>query len=132
VDAVAAQISSTLGIEAVGKPYPSYAALQEAISDDSVGSAYRTVIKADYPGVFPFLKRYDVNAEYTALLAEAAAATTKGDAQKAYTAAQGLLLTELPALPLWNSTTQAGYAEGLEDVAVDWRGIPIYDAISRP
>jgi oligopeptide transport system substrate-binding protein len=133
VDAVAAQISSTLGIEAVGKPYPSYAALQDAISDGSVGSAYRTIIRAEYPGVLPFLKRYPgTSAEFTALLGEAAVAKTKGDAQKAYTAAQTLLLTELPALPLWNSTTQAGYAEGLEDVAVDWRGIPIYDAIKRP
>lgn len=136
VDAVAAQISSTLGIEAVGTPYPSYAALQEAIADGSVGSAYRAVVRADYPGVLPFLSPYAPgtgysNAEFASLLAEGASAKTQGDAQKAYSAAQSVLLTDLPGLPLWNSTTQAGYAEGLDDVAIDWHGVPLYDAIRR-
>lgn len=141
VDAVAAQISANLGIEAVGKPYPSFADLQAAIADGSAGSAYRTIARADYPGVLALIGRYAAgspsntggytSADFTALLAEGAAAKTRGDAQAAYTAAQSTLLTDLPALPLWNSTIQAGFAEGLNDVAVDWHGVPLYDAISR-
>jgi oligopeptide transport system substrate-binding protein len=141
VDALAAQISANLGIEAVGKPYPSFADLQAAIADGSVAGAYRTVARADYPGVLSFIGRYAgtspsntgkyASADFAALLAEGAVAKTPGDAQTAYSAAQSVLLTDLPALPLWNTTTQAGYAEGVDDVAVDWHGVPLYDAISR-
>ena len=141
VDAVAAQISSALTIEAIGTPYPSFADLQAAVADGSAAGAYRTVVRADYPGVVPFISRYATgspsntgrytSADFDALLAEGAVAKTKGDAQAAYTAAQSVLLTDLPGIPLWNSTMQAGYADGIEDVAIDWHGVPLYDAIRR-
>jgi oligopeptide transport system substrate-binding protein len=141
VDAVAAQLSATLKIDVVGHPYQTFAQLQTAIADGSVGSAYRTVVRADYPGVVDFIGRYAssspenaaryVNSKFDAKLTEGSKAKTQSDAQDAYSAAQTILLTDLPSIPLWNSTVQAGYGAGLEDVALDWHGVPLYDAISR-
>ncbi|HEX7834331.1 MAG TPA: ABC transporter substrate-binding protein [Pseudolysinimonas sp.] len=141
VDTVAASISATLGIDAAGKPYPSDAALQSAIDAGSVGSAYAGVIRGDYPSVTAFIGRYASdspentgqykNLDFDALLGTAAKATTRSDREAAYTRAQSTLLADLPALPLWNSTVQVGFGEGIEHVTIDWHGIPQYEAITK-
>jgi oligopeptide transport system substrate-binding protein len=141
VDAVAAQISSTLKINAVGHPYPTFAELQSAIDDGSVGTAYRTVIRADYPGIVEFVGRYSssspensgkyANLNFDALLTEGSKAVERSDIQAAYSDAQTILLADLPSLPLWNRTVQAGYGLGIGDVVLDWHGVPRYDLITR-
>jgi oligopeptide transport system substrate-binding protein len=141
VDAIAAKISSTLGIDAAGDPYPSYADLQTAIDDGKVVSAYRTVTRADYPSVAAFIGRYAgasaansgkyLNADFDALLLLGSKAANQSDARAAYSEAQSILLTDLPSLPLWNTTVQAGFGGGVEDVVLDWHGVPMYDAITR-
>ncbi len=141
VDAVVAQISSTLEIDAVGHPYPTFAGLQSAIDDGSVGTAYRTVIRADYPGVVDFIGRYAssspqnsgkyTNLAFDAALTEGSKAAEQSDIQAAYSRAQTILLADLPSLPVWNSTVQAGYGLGIGDVVLDWHGVPRYDLISR-
>lgn len=141
VDAVAAQISDTLGIEVTGKPYLSFAALQSAIDDESVDTAYRTSVRAEYPAVTAYIGRYAsgapentgtyANPDFDAALIEGSKATTSADRQAAYSAAQAILLTDLPSLPLWNGTVQAGFGTNIDDVSLDWHGVPRYEAITR-
>lgn len=141
VQAVADSIGAVLGIDAVGVAYPTLADLQAAIEDGSIPTAYRTGIRADYPGVLSFIGPAFASggrtnfAKYTSpafaeQLKAAATAKSPTDAATAYKAAQTVLLTELPAFPLWNSTAQAGYGEGIDDVALDWRGVPLYYLIT--
>ncbi|MEQ1737605.1 MAG: ABC transporter substrate-binding protein, partial [Rhodoglobus sp.] len=97
--------------------------------------------RADYPSVVDFIGRYAstspendgkyVSKAFDALLVQASKATTLSDAQAAYSEAQSILFTDLPSTPLWNTTVQAGYGAGIEDVVLDWHGVPRYDAISR-
>ena len=141
VDAVAASIHDVLGIDAVGVPYPTLADLKTAIADEEFASAYRVGWTADYPGVVNFIVplyatkgasndgRYS-SAAFDAQLKLAALAPTLDDAADAYRHAQEILLSELPGFPLWNRTIQAGYGPGVDDVGLDWHGVPFYYQIT--
>jgi oligopeptide transport system substrate-binding protein len=141
VDAVAESIHDVLGIDAVGVPYPTLADLKTAIADKEFASAYRVGWRADYPGVVNFIVplyatkgaandgRYS-SAAFDAQLKLAAAAPTLDDAAEAYRDAQEILLSELPGFPLWNTTVQAGYSDRVDDVGLDWHGVPFYHQIT--
>jgi oligopeptide transport system substrate-binding protein len=142
VQAVADSIHTVLGIDVVGVPYPSLADLGDAIEDGSIASAYRTGVRADFPGVQGFIGPYYAtqgsantsgygNPDFDAQLVLAGTAKSPADAAAAYQDAQVLLLADLPALPLWNAVAQAGYGDGIAGVALDWRAVPLYHLITK-
>lgn len=142
VEAVAAALHEVLRIDVAGAPYPTLADLQGAIEGGTIASPYRTGVRADYPGVLSFIGplyaakspantgKYS-NPEFDAKLALAGAAKSPTDAATAYKDAQAILLTDLPALPLWNDEAFAGYGEGIGEVELDWQGIPLYHLITK-
>lgn len=142
VDAVAASIHEVLGIDVVGVPYPTFAELKTAIDEGTAASAYRNAWRADYPGVANFLvplygaKAAENSGKYSSKAFEeqlklASLATSPEEATKVYKKAQQILLIDLPALPLWNQNVQAGFGAGVDDVELDWRGVPLYYLITR-
>jgi oligopeptide transport system substrate-binding protein len=141
-EAVARSISAVLPLQVTAVPYPTRADLDAVIADHSIASAYTTPIHAQYPGVYAFIgslygsrspangggyvsKGFDTDMKQGAL------ATTVADTAVAYQRAQQQLLADLPAIPLWNTTSQAGYGESINGVAVDWQGIPLYFLIAK-
>ncbi|MFR2393492.1 MAG: ABC transporter substrate-binding protein [Varibaculum cambriense] len=56
VDAVANQLKTNLGIEAVGDPYPDFKGLRDAITQETIKGAFRSGWQADYPGMSNFLE----------------------------------------------------------------------------
>jgi len=148
VDAVANSIKNVLSIDAEGTAYPTFAEVRTLISKNAEGkrdiatTALRTGWQADYPGLFNFLGPiYATNAgsndgdysnpEFDALLDQGSAAETIEEANGFYQDAQAILFQDLPAIPLWYSTVQAGYSENVENVAIDWHSVPLYYQVTK-
>lgn len=142
VDAVANSIKNTLGIEAVGKPYPDFKGLRDEVTNREIQGAFRTGWQADYPSLGNFLgPLYGTgggsndgdysNEEFDKLLKEAAAAKDADAAQPKYNEAQEILLKELPAIPLWYSNITGGWSEHVDNVVFSWKSVPVYNEITK-
>ncbi|MCR2812097.1 MULTISPECIES: peptide ABC transporter substrate-binding protein [Microbacterium] len=142
VDAVSNSIKNTLGIDASGAPYPTFAELRELVNNDSITTAFRTGWQADYPGLYNFLgPLYATNAgsndgdysnpEFDELLAAGISATDPGEANELFSEAQSVLLTDLPALPLWYANVTGGYSENVDNVDFGWNSVPLFHLITK-
>ncbi|AZI57450.1 ABC transporter substrate-binding protein [Nakamurella antarctica] len=142
VDAVSNSIKNTLGIDAEGKPYASFAELRTQVTDRSIEGGFRTGWQADYPSVSNFLGPiYKTgagsndgdysNPEFDKLLGEGSAAKTVEEGNKFYEQAQEILLKELPAIPLWYSNVTGGFSTNVSNVQFGWDSQPIYYAIQK-
>jgi oligopeptide transport system substrate-binding protein len=142
VDAVSNSIKNTLGIEASGAPYPTFAELRELVNSRTITTAFRTGWQADYPGLYNFLgPLYASNAgsndgdysnpEFDDLIAEGISSTDPAEANELFQQAQSVLLQDLPALPLWYSNVTGGYAETVENVEFGWNSVPLYHQITK-
>lgn len=141
-DATANSIKNTLGIDAVGQPYPDFKSLRDQVKHRTIASAFRTGWQADYPGLNNFLSpMYATNAssndgdysnpDVDRLLKEAAAAATVEEANKKYNEVQKILFTDLPAIPLWYANVTGGYGENVDNVKFNWKSVPEYYAITK-
>ncbi|NQX11313.1 ABC transporter substrate-binding protein [Microbacteriaceae bacterium VKM Ac-2855] len=142
VDAVSNSIKNTLGIDASGAAYPTFAEARTKITDRSIETAFRTGWQADYPGLYNFLGPiYATNAgsndgdyssaEFDSLLAEGAADPDLDAANQKYQQAQEVLLKDLPAIPLWYSNVTGGYGESVSNVEFGWNSVPLYYEITK-
>lgn len=136
VEAVTNSIKNTLSIEAEGNPYPTFAEFRTAVTDQSIMTGFRTGWQADYPALANFLGplyqtgagandgQYS-NAEVDALFEKGNSAATLEEANKAYQAAQEILLKDLPAIPMWYGITNGGYANTVTGVEFGWNSVPV-------
>lgn len=142
VDAVTNSIKNTLGIDASGAPYPTFAEFRTSVTDRSIQTAFRTGWQADYPGLFNFLgPLYGTgagsndgdysNPAFDDLLAQGSEQTDLEAANADFQKAQELLLVDLPVLPLWYSNVTGGYADTVENVKFGWNSVPIYHEITK-
>ncbi|AJK68500.1 peptide ABC transporter substrate-binding protein [Corynebacterium marinum] len=142
VDAVTNSIRNTLGIEAVGSPYPDFKSLRDDVTGRTIQGAFRTGWQADYPSSGNFLgPLYGTgagsndgdysNPEFDAKLAEAARAGSTEDAARIYNEAQEILFQDLPAIPLWYSNVAGGYSENVDNVVFSWKSVPVYYDITK-
>ncbi|KAM9866767.1 Oligopeptide-binding protein OppA [Leucobacter aridicollis] len=142
VDAVTNSVKNTLGIDAAGKPYPTFAEARTEITNRTITTAFRTGWQADYPGLFNFLgPLYATNAgsndgdyssaEFDGLLKQGAQETDPAAANKLFQEAQEVLLADLPATPLWYSNVAGGFGESVENVQFGWNSVPLYQDITK-
>ncbi|MBF4463475.1 MULTISPECIES: peptide ABC transporter substrate-binding protein [unclassified Rathayibacter] len=142
VDAVSNSIKNTLGIDAEGDAYPTFAEARTKITNRSIETAFRTGWQADYPGLYNFLgPLYATNAssndgdysnpDFDALLAEGAADTDLSAANQKFQQAQEVLLKDLPAIPLWYANVTGGYGTDVSNVQFGWNSVPLYYAITK-
>ncbi len=142
VDAVSNQLKNNLGIDASGNPYVDFAALRKDVNARTIQTAFRTGWQADYPAQYNFLQPiYGTkassndtdysNAEFDKLVAKGASATDQSEATKDYAQAQELLLKDLPAIPLWYSNVNGGFAKGVNNVQFGWNSVPLYYEITK-
>ena len=142
VDAVANSIRNTLEIEAIGNPYPDFKSLRDDVTNRTIAGSFRTGWQADYPSLGNFLgPLYGTgagsndgdysNPDFDAKLAEAAGAEDNDAAIAAYNEAQEMLLTDLPAIPLWYSNVTGGWSENVDNVQFSWKSVPVYHEITK-
>lgn len=142
VDAVANQLKNNLGIDAVGRPYPDFKSIRDEITNRTITSAFRSGWQADYPSAFNFLSPlYGTGAgsndgdysseEFDSLLNEAAGATSQEEANDLLDKAQTVLFKDLPAIPLWNQNGFGGFSENVDNVAFDWKSMPVYYQVTK-
>lgn len=148
VDAVSNSLKNTLGIEAGGAPFVDFATLRstvnarDAAGNRTIQTANRSGWQADYPGVYNFLfPLYSTgassndgdysNPEVDTLLADGAAAETVEDATAKYTAAQEILIDELPVIPLWYQNSSGGFSENVQNVKFGWNSVPLFEQITK-
>ena len=142
VDAVTNSIRNTLGIEAVGNPYPDFKSLRDDVTGRTIEGAFRTGWQADYPSAGNFLgPLYGTgagsndgdysNPDFDAKLAEAAGSDSPETAAGLYNEAQEMLFNDLPAIPLWYSNVAGGYSENVDNVTFSWKSVPVYYEITK-
>lgn len=142
VEAVCNQIKNNLEISAEPKPYATFKELRAEASDGKLTSALRTGWQADYPSGYNFLgplyragagsndARYD-NPAFEEALMKAVAAKTPEEADKLYTAAQEILIKDLPAIPLWDQNALGGYSDKVKNVKIGWNTVPLFHLITK-
>lgn len=141
VDAVANSLKNTLGIQAEGAPYPTFAEFRTAVTDRTISSAFRTGWQADYPGLYNFLGPiYATGAgsndgdysspEFDGLIKDGIS-EPDDDARSGYLQqAQEVLLKDLPAIPLWYANVTGGYGTRVSNVTFGWNSVPLYYAVT--
>ena len=142
VDAVTNGIKNTLGIDAAGKAYPTFAELRTKVTDKTIKEAFRTGWQADYPALANFLApiyqtgagandgQYS-NAAVDALIAKGNSAKSLDEANKAYQDAQVILLQDLPAIPMWYGITDGGWSTKVSNVKYGWNGVPVLHEVTK-
>jgi oligopeptide transport system substrate-binding protein len=142
VDAVANSVKNTLGIDAVGKPYPTFAASLDDREASTLTGGTRAGWLADYPSLYNFLgPLYKTGAssnyegysseEFDTLLNDGAAASSVEDATAKYVEAQEVLLQDLPTIPLWYQNTSGVWSENVSNVEFGWDSVPLYHDITK-
>jgi len=142
VDAVANSVKNTLGINAIGKPYPTFAASLDDRKNDALTGAVRAGWQGDYPSMYNFLaplyktgasSNYEgyTSTEFDTLLQDGAAADSTDAAVKKYQQAQEVLLKDLPTIPLWYSNVVGVWSEGVSNVTFGWDSVPLYYQVTK-
>ncbi|WP_241983892.1 MULTISPECIES: peptide ABC transporter substrate-binding protein [Cryobacterium] len=142
VDAVVNSVKNTLGIDAVGKPYPTFAAAVDDREASALTGGTRAGWQADYPSLYNFLAPlYQTGAgsnyegysseDFDTLLKEGAAASSVEDATAKYVQAQEVLLQDLPTIPLWYQNTSGVWSDTVSNVEFGWDSVPLYSAITK-
>ncbi|WP_062519745.1 peptide ABC transporter substrate-binding protein [Demequina silvatica] len=142
VDAVLNQVGQNLGIDAVGLPFPTFAELRTEVTERTLNAASRSGWQADYPSLENFLGPIyytgagsndgDYSSEaFDTLIDEGKQAASPEEAIEKFQAAQEVLFEDLPAIPMWYSNVNGGFAEGVEGVVFDWHSVPLFYEITK-
>jgi len=142
VDATTNGIKNVLGIDAIGVPYPDFAGLRTEVNNDTITTAFRSGWQFDYPGQYNILSalyltgagsndaRYS-NPEYDALIQAGAGADSIEEANDSFSQAQEILFQDMPAIPLWYGSVNAGYSTLVDNVEFGWDSWPILYKVTK-
>ena len=142
VDATCNSIKNTLAIECSGKSYPDFKSLRDPITKGVMKTAFRTGWQMDYPALENFLApiyakgagsndaHYD-NPAFDAKLKQAGEAKSPEESIKLFQEAEGMLVTDMPAIPLWYSNATGGYSKNVANVKFDVFSVPIFTDITK-
>ncbi len=142
VDAAANSIKNTLGIDAVGTPYPTFKNIRDKITSKTIGTAFRYGWQGDYPTMLEFLSvQYysfsdgnDVeykSPEFDNLLNAAYAAPTEPESYKLIARAQAVLLKDMADIPLWDYTMPGGRSTKVKKAEMAWSGLFDFENIEK-
>lgn len=142
VDATANQLKNTLGIDAAGVSYPDFATLREEIKNRTLQAATRSGWQFDYPGAYNILGALFITGagsndgdyaspEYDELVNKGATAATVEEANDYFAQAQEVLFRDLPVLPMWYSSVNAGFSTHVENVEYGWDSWPVLFSVTK-
>lgn len=142
VEAVVNQIKNNLDIDARAKAYPTFDELRTAVTDRTIGTAFRTSWQPDYPSVFNYLAPlfqtgagsndgdYS-NKEFDSLMSQIAGASDEDERYALQSKAQEVLFKDLPGIPLWYQNISAAAAKGVDNVVFNWKNKPEYQLATK-
>ncbi len=142
VEATANSIKNTLGIEAVGTPYPTFKTIRDLINAKTINKAFRYGWQGDYPTMLQFLSamyysfsetnnvNYN-NPEFDKLLNEALAASTQEESYKIVAQAQTLLFKDMADIPMFDYQAAAGRSENIKKAELAWNGLFDFEGIEK-
>ena len=116
-----------LGVNCQLKVTPDFKTLRDQITKREIQGFFRTGWQMDYPSLENFLTplyatggssndgEYS-NPAFDKKLKEAAAATDTTQSNKLYNEAERMLATDVPAIPLWTSSTAYGWSNKVANV----------------
>ena len=144
VEAVTNQLKNNLGIKAEGKPYPAFSELRTDVTNRKMTGGFRTGWQGDVPAQSNFLAPLYMtgagsndgdysNPEFDALIRDGQGLLgddAEGAAAK-FNSAQEILLTDLPAIPLWYAAVAGGWSKNVENVKFAWNSVPSFYQITK-
>ncbi|MCO1577114.1 ABC transporter substrate-binding protein [Crossiella sp. SN42] len=130
IEAACGQIKSALNLECTFAPVATFGEIRKKINAHEMTQVYRGGWIADYPSVESFLNPLyrtggsSNDGGYSspavdAKLAEADRAPTEAESYKLYHEAEKLIAQDMPAIPLWNTTSQFGWSTKLKNVQMN-------------
>ncbi|GAA4421806.1 ABC transporter substrate-binding protein [Georgenia halophila] len=142
VEAACNSIRNALGVECQMDGYPTF---QEFLDDRDAGEirgVFRGGWQADYPALSNFLAPiYYTNAgsndmqysseEFDGLINQANGAETQEEANELLIEAQGVLMEDLPGIPLWYQNVTGGHSTLVDNVEFSWRSVPLYYQVTK-
>ncbi len=142
VDAVCNSINNSLGNNnaCVGAPVGTFADFRNKITNKQMSDPFRAGWQMDYPLIQDFLQpqyytaassndSHYSNPNFDRLVNQANAETSASAAVAKYQDAEKLLVTDMPAIPLWYQNGSAGYTSNLSNVALNPFSVPVYNEI---
>lgn len=137
VEAVVNQLKNTLGIKVEGKPYATFKEARNDATAKTLTGSIRAGWQADYPSLYNFLGPIYktgagsndagyANPTFDKAVSDGLNASSVSDGNKAMNKAQEILLTDLPAIPLWYQVAQGGWSDKVSNVDYGWDGVPLY------
>jgi oligopeptide transport system substrate-binding protein len=137
VEAVVNQLKNTLGIKVEGKPYATFKEARNDATAKTLTGSIRAGWQADYPSLYNFLgpiyktgagsnDASYANPTFDKAISDGLNAASVSDGNKAMNKAQEILLTDLPAIPLWYQVAQGGWSDKVTNVDYGWDGVPLY------
>jgi oligopeptide transport system substrate-binding protein len=143
VDAVCNSINNAMGNTkaCVGRPVGTFADFRNQVTSKRLTSAFRTGWQMDYPLIQDFLQPVYVtgassndshysNPQFDGLVNRANAEADPTKAVQDFQSAEQLLVTDLPAIPLWYQNGNVGWSSKVSNVALDPFSVPVYTAIT--
>jgi oligopeptide transport system substrate-binding protein len=129
MQATCVTITNSLGVPCNFVPVPTFGEIRTAINAREMDDLYRSGWVADYPSIENFLNpMYRTGAstndgEYSnpavdAKLAEADAAPSIEEGNVLYQEAERMIIQDMPAIPVYFQSFQAGWSERMQDVTV--------------
>ncbi|MEU7139846.1 ABC transporter substrate-binding protein [Nocardia sp. NPDC046473] len=142
VEATANSIKNTLGIDAVGTPYPTFKNIRDSINAGTIGTAFRYGWQGDYPTMLQFLSSQyysysdgnDVkykNLDFDKLLDAALAAPTLDESYKFVGQAQALLFKDMADIPMFDYAAAAGRSDKVKKAELAWNGLFDFEGIEK-
>ncbi|MFG1791054.1 ABC transporter substrate-binding protein [Nocardia sp. NPDC049149] len=142
IEAVANSIKNVLGIEAIGSAYPTFKDIRTAITNKTIGKAFRYGWQGDYPTMLQFLtaEYYSFagtnntgynKPEFDKLLDDALAAPSLEESYKIVAQAQAMLFRDMPDIPVLDFVAAAGRSEKVKNVELTWNGQFDYENIEK-
>jgi oligopeptide transport system substrate-binding protein len=129
IQATCVSISNALGVQCTFVPVPTFGEIRSAINARQMNQIYRSSWVADYPSIENFLNPLyrtggsTNDGEYSnpavdELLARADSAPSTEEGNALYQEAERLIIQDMPAVPVYFQSFQAGWSERLQNVTV--------------
>lgn len=142
VEAVANSVKNTLGIDAIGTPYPTFKNIRDEVNARTINKAFRYGWQGDYPTMLQFLTSQfysysDTNnvdyksPEFDRLLDAAQAAPTQEESYKIVARAQALLLADMADIPVLDYVAAAGRSDKVRKAELAWNGLFDFENIEK-
>ncbi len=141
VEATVNSIKNVLKIDAQPQAIATFSQLRQQVNARTIKTAFRSGWQGDYPSMLEFLEPIFVtgagandvdysNPAFDAKLRESEAATSAEQSYQLTGQAQGILLNDLPTIPMWDYVANGGEGVGV-NAPMTWSGLADFENITK-